>query len=179
MNRSVQAVHLTCTGVSYLTRQPLCAHAGFDEAWLQRQLFEHPGLVPVAHIDAGSEAFVPIAMEFALPGERRTLRLDILGVTPAGKLVLIECKLWRNPKARHEVIGQILDYASILARWSYSDLEAHLKALGWKGENLLFRHVRERFGPVDEAEFVDGVARSLQRGDFLLVIAGDGIWADA
>ena len=30
--------------------------------------------------------------------------------------MLIECKLWRNPEARREVVGQILDYAKVLTR---------------------------------------------------------------
>jgi hypothetical protein len=31
--------------------------------------------------------------------------LDLLGVSPTGRLVLIECKRWRNPEARREVVA--------------------------------------------------------------------------
>ena len=37
-----------------------------------------------------------------------------------------EFKLWRNPHARREVIGQILDYAKDLASWSYEDLQRQI-----------------------------------------------------
>lgn len=40
----------------------------------------------------------------------------------------MECKLWRNPQARREVLAQILEYASLLRGWSYGDLTARLKA---------------------------------------------------
>ena len=42
---------------------------------------------------------------------------------PLGRLTLAEFKLWRNPQARREVIGQILDYAKELASWRYADLQ--------------------------------------------------------
>jgi hypothetical protein len=44
-------------------------------------------------------------------------------VTPSGLPVLVECKLWRNPQARHQVVSQILDYAKELSRWSSSDAQ--------------------------------------------------------
>ena len=43
-------------------------------------------------------------------------------VNPLGLLILAEHKLWRNPQARREVIGQILDYAKEFASWSYEEL---------------------------------------------------------
>ena len=43
--------------------------------------------------------------------------IDNFMVTPSGLPVLVECKLWRNPEARRQVVGQILDYAKELSRW--------------------------------------------------------------
>jgi hypothetical protein len=43
--------------------------------------------------------------------------LDALFINRHGALGLVKCKLWRNPQARREVVGQILDYAKELARW--------------------------------------------------------------
>jgi hypothetical protein len=48
---------------------------------------------------------------------------DNLYITETGNLALAECKLWRNPEARREVITQIIDYAHTLANWSYDELE--------------------------------------------------------
>jgi hypothetical protein len=101
--------------------------------------------------------------------------IDIVYVTPQGRLVIIETKLWRNPEARRKVVGQILDYAKELTTWSYSDLQREVsKRTGIKG-NSPFKLISERFTDINEAAFVDGVSKSLRRGDFMLIIAGDGI----
>ena len=143
------------------------------ERWLQEQLFDHPELMPFDEIEHGAGGFIPIVQELRLDGN---VRLDVLGVTPHGRLVLVECKLWRNPQARREVVAQLLEYAALLGRWSYADLEARLKErTGWQGENPLFAHVRDRLTEPDEARFVDAVSRSLKARDFNLIIAGDGI----
>ena len=46
--------------------------------------------------------------------------------------------------------------------------------LGKKG-NPLFDLVREQYPTLEEVAFVDNVSRHLQRGEFLLLIIGDGI----
>lgn len=43
--------------------------------------------------------------------------VDNLLATPDGDLVLVGCKLWRNPEALREVVGQTLDYAKELSAW--------------------------------------------------------------
>ena len=163
-----------------LERIPLgLPHQDFDEKWLQALLFEHPELIPMGDIIPGTGDLVPICRELSLPKSGGLVFLDILGVTAEGRLVLIECKLWRNPQARREVMAQIMEYAGILRTWSYGDLTARLKsALGWVGENPLHAEVAKRFPHLDEAAFVDRVSESLRTGDFALVIAGDGIRSD-
>lgn len=72
-------------------------------------------------------------------------------------------------------MGQILDYAKELASWNYEKLQSSVsQALGEKG-SVLYELVRERHPETDEAIFVDNVARYLKRGEFLLLILGDGI----
>ena len=88
-------------------------------------------------------------------------------------MIPAEFKLWWNPQARREVIGQILDYTKELAVWSYEDLQREMsKALGRKG-NVPYELVREQSLDVDEGEFVDNASRHLKRGEFLLLIIGD------
>ncbi len=90
-------------------------------------------------------------------------------------MTLVEFKQWRNPQARREVIGQILDYAKELASWRYEDLQREVsKCLNTAG-NALYDRVCAIHPDVDEAQFVDNVDRHLQRGEFLLLIVGDGI----
>jgi hypothetical protein len=151
----------------------------YDEKWLQELLATHPEVIPIDLIDPGAGRVVPLCREFPIPRRDRTVFLDLLGVTPVGRLVLVECKLWRNPQARREVIGQILEYAALLRCWSFADLTARLKrALRWTGANPLYEHVRAVSGAVEEARFVDAVSRSLTRGEFDLIVAGDGIHPD-
>lgn len=157
-----------------IQRMPLktsVGSGGIDEALLQDLLFRFPETLPVATIDASYGGVVPVCRELATSAGY----VDALYVNQLGRLMLAEFKLWRNPQARREVIGQILDYTQAIASWNYEDLQREVsKALGRKG-NVLFELVRERFPGLDEAEFVDNVTRKLRRGEFLLLIIGDGI----
>ena len=162
-----------------LRRVSLGADAGHDEKWLQHLLFHHPELIPLDLIDPAAKDVVAICREFSIPKDGATIFLDILAVTPHGRLVLVECKLWRNPQARREVIAQILEYAACLRKWSYADLTVRLNgSLKTKFANPLFEQVRRHHSHVQEAAFVDAVSRSLSAGDFDLIVAGDGIRAD-
>ena len=71
-------------------------------------------------------------------GKPRLGFLDVLLISEHGRLVVVECKLWRNPQARREVVGQILDYARELARYGYEDLQRIVSnRLGRQG-NILY-----------------------------------------
>ncbi len=67
---------------------------------------------------------MPICRQLNVTG----LSIDALFATPDGRLALLEVKLWRNPEARREVIGQVLDYAERLTRWNYETLDAAVPA---------------------------------------------------
>ena len=128
----------------------------------------------------GSSAFIPICRELRVkkPGGNY-VSFDILGITQNAKLVLVECKLWDNPESRRVVVAQALEYASILASWSYDDLTGQLRrALSTDSDNPLFDKYRDGGGKYDEKEFHDFVARDLLAGDFIVIIAGDGIRED-
>lgn len=152
---------------------------GYDERWLQELLFAHPELIPLDRIDPGAGDVVPLCRELTLAREGGVVYLDLLCVTRSGRLMLIECKLWRNPQARREVVAQILEYAALLRGWSYGDLTARLKQQrGWRGANPIYEQARQIWPELDEGAFVDAVSRSLDAADFHLVIAGDGIRSD-
>ena len=157
-----------------LRRIPLGTPAsagGIDESSLQDLLFRHPRSLPIPAIDAAYSDPVPVCRELYTAAGY----VDALYINPLGRLILAEFKLWRNPQARREVIGQILDYTKELASWTYEDLQREVsRARKMKG-NVPFELVREQAPGVDEAEFVDNVARHLRRGEFLLLIIGDGI----
>ena len=102
-------------------------------------------------------------------------RIDVAFVNPAGRLTLVECKLWRNPEARREVVAQTLHYASTINQWSYSDLQRQVCKATKKDGNVPFKMVKAMYPDTDETEFVNAVSRNLREGRFLLVVAGDGI----
>jgi hypothetical protein len=97
--------------------KPVAQHGGGDavsEAYIQALVHEHSACLPIAEIDAMFSGPVPICTELNTPAGP----IDNFMVTPSGLPVLVECKLWRNPEARREVVSQILDYAKELSRWS-------------------------------------------------------------
>lgn len=156
-----------------LTRVDLGKNSAFDydEDWLQEFLFFNPESIPVSEIDSAYETIVPICRELNTPAGP----LDVLYVTPQGKLVILEAKLWRNPEARRKVVAQVLDYAKEFNRWSYEDLQREVSQKLKEKGNVIYELVKAQFPDTDEATFVDNVSRSLKYGDFLLLIVGDGI----
>lgn len=150
-----------------------------DEKWLQKLLFDHPELVPLGEMEPDGGTFLPLTREMPLPRSGGSVFPDLLGVTRSGRLVIVECKLWRNPQARREVIAQITEYAALLRRWSFTDFSERLKQKeGWTGANPLFDRAKALWPEIRESVFVDAITRSLANGDFHLLIVGDGIRTD-
>lgn len=153
------------------------ATTGYSEHWLRDLMFRYPELLVVDRL--GFEEIVPLCKELALPRAGASVFADILGVTRSGRLAIVECKLWRNPQARREVVAQILEYAALLRRWSFGDLTTGLRRrVGGNDPNPIFAMARLKWPDLDEAAFVDAIARSLELGDFQLIVAGDGIRSD-
>lgn len=142
-----------------------------SELAIQQLIHEHPSCLPIAEIDPMFSGPIPICMEL----ETTAGPIDNFMVTPSGLPVLVECKLWRNPQGRREVVGQILDYAKELTRWSSADLQREVgRRLGGSGD-LVLGLVRSAGHDVDEMDFNDALTQNLRRGRFLLLIVGDGI----
>ena len=150
------------------------ADGGLAESDIHDLLFRFPGALPVSTIDASYAGAIPVCRELFT----RAGNVDALYVNPLGRLTLAEFKLWRNPQARREVIGQILDYAKELASWRYADLQREVSRRLKRKGNVLYELIREHQPATNEAEFVDNVTRHLKRGEFLLLIVGDGIRED-
>lgn len=154
--------------------KPVTHQGGGDatsEADIQALIQAHPACLPITEIDAMFAGPVPICTELNTPAGA----IDNFMVTPTGLPVLVECKLWRNPEGRREVVGQILDYAKELSRWSSSDLQREVSRRLKRGGNPLIEMVRTVDPHVDERQFNDALTANLRRGRFLLLIVGDGI----
>ncbi len=151
---------------------------GIDEAWLQEKLFSYPSLLN--HLpNCSNDPIIPICRELPLSGTTSTVYLDIFAVRRSGRPVLVECKLWRNPQARREVIGQTLEYAAIVRGMSFSDVQAIVqRRLSSDAGNPIYSLVQDTYGDIRESEFVDTLQNCLATGEFDLVVAGDGIRSD-
>lgn len=172
------AVLITPTGATCLVRQDF--RSGKDENWIQDLVFREPGLVPLSDIEPGSDTLIPVCREFLIPKQGGAgVRLDVLAITPLGRPVLIECKLWRNPQARREVVAQVLEYAALMRGWSFGDLTARITRQVSSGSpNPLYELARAAGSPLGEAAFCDAVSRHLRDGTSQMVVVGDGIRED-
>jgi hypothetical protein len=164
-------------GHSSRSLQPISLQAGkavggYDEAWVRDLIFANPGAVPIQEIDPSFGPLVPVCTEL---DTRIAGFADALFVNHLGMPTLVECKLWRNPEARREVVGQILDYARVLRRWTFTDLQREAARARKEQGFDLFRHVQQFHPDLDQAAFVDSVSRNLAQGRVLLLIVGDGI----
>jgi len=148
----------------------------YSEDWLQELLYRHSQALPVAELDDAFAGLIPACREMSTPAGD----VDVVYVTPTGRPVIVEAKLWRNPEARRKVVGQILDYAKELSRFNFESFDAAVRAARRKidGEDPprgLVDLVRAQDPALDEAQFCDSVTRNLRRGEMLLLIVGDGI----
>ena len=139
---------------------------------LRDLLFANPAMLPLRELEPGIGRVIAVARELNVPDVGR---IDALLIDEHGRLIIVECKLWRNPQARREVIGQILDYARALAKFSYDDLQREVSSATKRPGNVLFELARGAGSEMDEARFVDRVSRDLAAGRFILLIVGDGI----
>jgi len=146
-------------------------HTGEErEAFIQNLVHDHPEVIPMADIAPPFMPLVSVCKE--LPTSAGFL--DNLWVTPDGGVVLGECKLFRNPEARRQVIVQALDYAGAVASLGYEELEAAVrKALG-SPSMTLWSLVSDQ-SALEQAQFVDAISRRLRQSHFMVLIIGDGI----
>jgi hypothetical protein len=142
------------------------------EATLRDTIADHPSMLPVHDLDPSYGRLITVTKELSIPGVGF---VDILLMDEHGRLVVVECKLWRNPQARREVVGQILDYAREISRFGYEDLQRQVSIATKRQGNVLHALAREAGGRLSEADFVDRVTRDLTAGRFLLLVVGDGI----
>lgn len=171
--------------VTPLERQHLGGSGGARESFIQNLIHSHPSVIPMGEIEPAFNGMVSLCMELKLGSGY----LDNLWITPLGGIILGECKLFRNPRARREVIAQALDYAQALQGMSYEDFERRIanaraepnfKLWTFATDSALADIRTEEARDVaserkGEADFIDGVSRRLRQGRFLVLVIGDGI----
>lgn len=156
------------------------------EGWFQKLLYTNPSLIPVDAIEPVFGPLIPLAREL----QTDCGPVDVVYINPAGYITLVETKLWRNPEARRAVVAQIIEYATGLARWTYTDLcdavrraqsaeihRSYTQGTADSADDPVMALVRDHI-EFDEARFVDQVTHNLRKGRFLLLVVGDGIKDD-
>jgi hypothetical protein len=119
---------------------------GYDEKFIQELILRHPEVLPIGEIDATCLGPLPICDELPTPAGP----VDVLLITEHGVPVLVECKLSSNAESRREVVGQVLDYAKELQRWTYDDLQrAAASRVGTENFDL-FQFVSEQRSGLDQ-----------------------------
>ena len=145
-----------------------------SEEWLQAVIHDQPQILPIAQIEPGMGAIMPVAREVPCGHGY----IDNLYVTGDGGIVLVEAKLWANPQARREVVAQALDYVAALTGMTYEQFE-QAAAKSPSGPATLYGCVSGLPDALNEAEFVDAVSANLARGRMLVLVVGDGIRREA
>ena len=82
--------------VSKYQRKSIGSDGLFDERWLQNVIFNNIALIEPTNPIYDRIKIIPLCRELTLNDRIRNLFLDILAITQTGRLVLIECKLWKN-----------------------------------------------------------------------------------
>lgn len=147
----------------------------FDEYRIQELIHANPEILPIDEIESVFSPPISIGRETPT----RAGFIDNLYLSPQGYLTLVETKLWRNPEARREVVGQIIDYAKEISKWSFKELEDQVRVYNqqYRGKSLGIVETleQEQGEEIDEPFLTDSISRNLQQGRFLLLIVGDGI----
>ena len=147
-----------------------------NEGWIQKLIEDNPDILPVSEIEPAFSPLVTVGCE--VPTESGPM--DLLLLSPQGYLTIVETKLWRNPEARREVVGQIIDYAKEVSQWSFEDLENKVRDYNmnrYKRNDGIIASLRksEKIDETAEADITDTLTRNLRNGRFLLLVVGDGI----
>lgn len=155
-----------------------------SEEELQVFLREHSELIPVDDIELGTPPLLCIGWEVSVASGSE----DLLYVDETGLLTIVETKLRKNPEARREVVGQILEYGAQASAWSPDDIEVKAQKFlssaecpqEYRGLTLeqAMRYFLEGTGsPAREAfsyeNFLNLASGNLERGHIRLVIAID------
>jgi hypothetical protein len=172
MRRTGNPSVVTRDGKHHLLSRVEFSDRRLAEDFLQESLHRSPQILPVEEIDPAFSPLVSLGREID--------SIDNLFISPAGKITLVETKLWRNPEATREVVAQVLDYATRLSSWSYSGLENAVRNAQPPapiGSASLYDFIAKKYPRevLPEEQFIDEVQKNLRATRFLLLVVGDGI----
>jgi len=145
----------------------------FTERLLQQLIFDEPQLLPTEEIDSDYSNLISLGREIPVTSGS----IDVLYVTPKGRICVVETKLWRNPEAHRTVVAQVIDYAKDLSSMSLTSFcEAVTRLKGEEAISNFLSTIRKKYHDFDEVELQHNIQDSLSQGKFLLLIVGDKIY---
>jgi len=153
-----------------------------SEEELQTFLREHADLMPLEEIELGTPPLLCIGCEVGVASGAQ----DILYIDQNGLLTVVETKLRKNPEARREVVGQILEYAAQMSAWTPADVERQAQRFfagkscpqAYQGSTLehalqIFFQAHQLVPGFSYEGFLQQVQTNIERGQFRLIIAID------
>ena len=147
----------------------------FDEKFLQKLIFNEPELLADENLDSDYSKLIPLSREVAVSSGS----IDVVYLTPEGRICIVETKLWRNPEAHRTVIAQIIDYAKALATMSFDEFcQVVTREKSSIAVSSFFKKLRLKHRDFDENELQSRIQESLTNGRFLLLVVGDKIFPE-
>lgn len=155
-----------------------------SEAELQEFLRDYAELIPVDEIELGTPPLLCIGWEVGVASGSQ----DLLYVDRAGLVTVVETKLKRNPEAKREVVGQILEYGAHLSTWSSADIEKKANEFlakdmcpeDYRGKtleqallSLVDKHPDPEAPDFSYEQFLEALTTNPERGHVRLIIAVD------
>lgn len=149
----------------------------YREALLQHLVHSTPECLPIQEIEPAFVGLRSVCIELPLRRGSTDRYADNLLISPEGRICLVECKLAHNAEADRDVLAQLIDYAVTLCELDYDGLRDLVrKATSRQDGDPIMEAVLGLEADTDQREdLIAGVARSLKRGEFLLLIVGDRI----
>ena len=151
------------------------SYKGFtEEADLQKLLFEKPEIIPIEDLSDADLAQIKLMLkEVSLPDAGS---IDLIGIDIKGNICIIETKLAKNPEAKRQVIGQILEYAAYMHEKGFDWLDSAVKKQ--EGVSLSEFFEQQDYPNWDKETFEQSIADNLASGTFKLFIVVDEINSD-
>ena len=140
-----------------------------DEKEFESLLEAHPEALPIGKIDPIADLAVVIGRQVTIP----IGSIDLLFLDNKGRLILVECKLVKNPEARREVLSQLIEYGLYVSRnWNpqrvLSIVEEYTRKQKVKTDIMSSLHLDEK----TLRKKIDEGLSSRAKGP-ILVLAGD------
>jgi len=136
-----------------------------EESKLQDYLEKYPALIPLPEIVEGASDLLCIGKEVSAG----LGAVDLLFIDKDGLLTVVETKLAKNPEARREVIGQIIEYASYISQWTTVDVyEIANERLKSNLDEVIEKISGDDFSAED---FRSNIEQNLKNGRIRLIIA--------